>query len=153
MSGVKDFKTIEFISDWTYSTPYKGTLLPLNENIERIQQTLGLDLSGDVEPETSCIKVSRCEDEIPVQRLTPENPIIHYLEVPLFEDELDDSGQTTSMLRFRIMEDCFYACLRFYVRVDNVIVRVLDTRIFHDFTTNHMVREFWQKEATYDELR
>jgi len=50
------------------------------------------------------------------------------------------------------MKDCFYCLVRYYVRVDNVIVRILDTRIFHDFTEDHFIWEFWYKEATYDEL-
>jgi TIP41-like family len=30
MSKVKDFKQIEVISDWTYSTPYKGSVLRIS---------------------------------------------------------------------------------------------------------------------------
>ena len=26
LSGIKDFKQLEIISDWTFSTPYKGTV-------------------------------------------------------------------------------------------------------------------------------
>lgn len=37
--------------------------------------------------------------------------------------------------------------------MDGVLVRILDTRIFHDFTTNEIIREFWHKEATYDEIK
>jgi type 2A phosphatase activator TIP41 len=39
------------------------------------------------------------------------------------------------------------------LRVDGVIVRILDTRIFHDFSTNEIIREFWHKEATFAELK
>lgn len=51
------------------------------------------------------------------------------------------------------MKDCFYVLLRSYLRVDGVIVRSLDTRIFGDFGSNYMLREFQHKEATIDELR
>lgn len=85
--------------------------------------------------------------------MTPENPILHYMESELFEDELDDNGHTSSKVRFRIMADCFYVLVRYYLRVDGVLVRIYDTRIFHDFKTNEILREFWYKEATYDELR
>jgi len=71
----------------------------------------------------------------------------------LFEDELDDNGHVSSTTRFRTMKDCFYALLRSYLRVDGVIVRLFDTRIFHDFTTNYILREFQYKEATYEELQ
>lgn len=152
-SKIEDFTEIEVISDWTYSSPYKGTILYLDKSIERIKNDFDLEITLDEEPENSKISVERCEDEIPVHRLTPANPIQHYMELELFEDELDDCGHMTSKVRFRIMKDCFYALVRYYLRVDGVLVRVLDTRIFHDFSTNEILREFWYKEATYDELR
>lgn len=55
--------------------------------------------------------------------------------------------------RFRFMNDCWYVLLRSYVRVDGVRVRIFDTRIFHDYTTREILREFTHREATYDELR
>jgi len=55
--------------------------------------------------------------------------------------------------RFRIMNDCWYVLLRSYVRVDGVRVRVLDTRIFHDFSTRVILREFTHRETSFDELR
>ena len=36
MSKVKDFKQIEVISDWTYSTTYKGSLFRLSKHAKRI---------------------------------------------------------------------------------------------------------------------
>jgi hypothetical protein len=33
MSKVKDFKAIEIISDWTYSTPYKGSVKYLSNHV------------------------------------------------------------------------------------------------------------------------
>jgi type 2A phosphatase activator TIP41 len=85
--------------------------------------------------------------------LGKENPIKEYGDVHLFEDELDDSGCTMSSIRFRTMADCFYILLRFYLRVDGVCVRIFDTRIFHDYTKNYILREFQYKESTYDELK
>ena len=58
-----------------------------------------------------------------------------------------------SQCRFRVMNDCWYVLLRSYVRVDGVRVRVLDTRLFHDFSTRYILREFTHREATFDELR
>ena len=37
MSKVKDFKQIEVISDWTFSTPYKGNVHRLSKSARRIQ--------------------------------------------------------------------------------------------------------------------
>jgi len=36
MSQVKDFKALEIISDWTYSSPYKGKILKLSSAVEWI---------------------------------------------------------------------------------------------------------------------
>ena len=156
MSKIDDYSDLVIISDWTYSTPYKGTLLKLSDHIERIKESVGLDLTHEVDPdEEAKLSFERSDElsDLPVHRLTPDNPIKHYVEVPLFEDELEDSGQMSSNVRFRVMDDCFYVLLRYYVRVDEAIVRVLDTRIFHDFETNEISREFWHKECTYEQLR
>jgi type 2A phosphatase activator TIP41 len=50
------------------------------------------------------------------------------------------------------MADCCYFLLRFYLRVDQVLIRVFDTRLFHSFGDNHMTREFTHKEATYEHV-
>ena len=74
------------------------------------------------------------------------------MEVPFYEDELEDNGQTSTFVWFRSMKDCFYALAWYYLWVDNVCVWILDTWIFHDFKENFFIWEFWHKEATYDEL-
>ena len=57
-----------------------------------------------------------------------------------------------SLARFRVMKDCFYILLRYYLRVDGVEVRIMDTRIYHDFETNFIHRDFQLRENTYAEL-
>ena len=69
-------------------------------------------------------------EEIPIEMLGPENPIMHYGEVSLYEDELGDKGYTKVNVRFRVMTDCWFVLLRSYTRVDHVLVRILDTRLF-----------------------
>jgi type 2A phosphatase activator TIP41 len=71
----------------------------------------------------------------------------------MFEDELGDKGYSKSNVRFRIMDDCFFILLRSYTRVDNVLVRILDTRIFHKFGDDHLIRDFQHKECTYAKLK
>mgnify|MGYP000984645007 CR=1 FL=1 len=68
----------------------------------------------------------------------------------MFECDLEDSGYTLSIVKFRVMADCFYVLLRFYLRVDGVRVRILDTRIFHSFDTNYIIREFTHRESNYE---
>ena len=71
--------------------------------------------------------------EIPLDMLRPDNPILHYGEVVLYEDELGDKGFTKVNVRFRVMKDCFFVLLRSYTRIDHVVVRILDTRVFCRF--------------------
>ena len=123
-------KICDFGSDWTFTTPYKG-------HIEH---------SGPV-------VVERTEECIPVQRLGISNPILWGGEVIFYEAELDDCGQCKFGIRIRAMGDCFYALLRLYLRVDHVVVRIFDTRIFHGFESRYILREFQAKESTYEELR
>lgn len=43
-SKVKDFKQIEIISDWTYSTTYKGNVRYLSKHVERILKETALKI-------------------------------------------------------------------------------------------------------------
>ena len=49
MSKVKDFKQIEIISDWTYSTTLKGSIRHLSKHAEKIRKETSLDLLKGVE--------------------------------------------------------------------------------------------------------
>ena len=71
----------------------------------------------------------------------------------LYEDELGDKGFAAADVKFRIMNDCFFILLRQYVRVDHVLVRILDTRLFHEFGTNKIIRDFQHRESTHTQLR
>ena len=51
------------------------------------------------------------------------------------------------------MDDCWFVLLRSYVRLDKVMVRILDTRIFHKFGSNEVIRDFMQKESGWSELQ
>ena len=42
--------------------------------------------------------------------------------------------------------------MRCYLRVDNMIVRNIDTKIYHKFGDNYIIRNFNVKEKSYDEL-
>eukprot|EP01137_Pigoraptor_chileana_P013386 Opistho-2@66841 len=55
--------------------------------------------------------------------------------------------------RVRVMPTCFFALMRFFLRVDDVLVRIHDTRIFHEFGTASIMREYTAGERSYDELR
>lgn len=69
----------------------------------------------------------------------------HFCVFPL----LGDAGSTMSEVRFRVMGDCWFALLRHYLRVDDVLIRVVDTRFYHEFGKNYLLREFQVREDSY----
>ena len=83
----------------------------------------------------------------------PENPIKHFGQIYLFECDLEDCGYTMSQVRFRVMENCFFILFRYYIRVDGVCVRILDTRIYHEFGTNRILREFKHLESDWNHIK
>jgi type 2A phosphatase activator TIP41 len=115
-------------SDWTYTTLYKGS--PLGS-----------------------FQLAPTEESIPIHRLGMDNPILWASEIILYEDELDDNGQCKLTFRVRAMGDCLFGLLRFYLRVDHVMVRICDTRLFIDYSQNTLLREFQVKEANYEDLQ
>lgn len=153
-SKIKDYKSVNFTSDWSYSTAYKGTVRYLSTASKAIEDETNLSINFNKEAKTDNLSVVQVpEAKIPFDKLSPENPILHFGEVYLFESDLEDCGYSMSKIRFRVMADCFYILVRFYLRVDGMTVRAFDTRIFHEFGTDNIHREFQYRESSYDELR
>ncbi|KAJ3219891.1 hypothetical protein HK099_004537 [Clydaea vesicula] len=118
--------------DWTYSTNYTGTFRML-----------------DKENNHSDALFEKSDTEINVENLKKQNPILFYGEMVLFEDELADNGTAIFTLRVRVMDDCFFILLRFFLRLDNVLFRINDTRIYHEFDKTYLIKEFSSTEADY----
>ncbi|KAG0263271.1 hypothetical protein DFQ27_001846 [Actinomortierella ambigua] len=118
--------------DWTYSTKYCGSLASCADH-QRF------------EPSTT--------DTIDIEQLKKPEPILFYNENILFEDELADNGTAVLATKIRVMPSCFFILLRFFLRVDDVLFRIYDTRIYHRFGTNHVLRECSVKEDSYHATR
>ncbi|KAI8846142.1 TIP41-like family-domain-containing protein [Chytridium lagenaria] len=114
--------------DWTYSTLYKGTL----------------EGSKTFEPTT---------EQIDVERLKRPDPILFYEENVLYEDELADNGSCILNVRVRVMPSCFLVLLRYFLRIDDVLFRIHDTRVYHEFGTTSFLREFSKREVEFDAVR
>lgn len=112
--------------DWTYSQAYKGT---------------------ETEP-----RLAPTDEEIPFERLKVPNPILFFDEVSLYEDELGDNGMVTYTTKVRVMEKELLLLARVYVRVDGVIFRIRDTRVFVDFEANSVIRTYTEKEDSFDSV-
>ena len=112
--------------DWTYTTKYRGTIV-----------------GGAFEP---------TEEKIPLDKLKRPEPILFYDEAILYEDELGDNGILVYLTKIRVMPTCLLLLCRFFLRVDNVAVRIRDTRLYVDFESGHVLREHRVQEAAYDEV-
>ncbi|KAH7103070.1 type 2A phosphatase activator TIP41 [Auriculariales sp. MPI-PUGE-AT-0066] len=118
--------------DWTYTTTYSGHSAP---------QSVVWQAASPSEPSHT----------IPLAELTRRDPILYYAQTTLYEDELHDNGSSLVLCRVRVMPGCLFALVRFVLRVDNVLFRVHDTRIYHSLASNPplVVREISGWEAPY----
>ncbi|KAL4434081.1 hypothetical protein ABPG75_000522 [Micractinium tetrahymenae] len=97
-------------------------------------------------------------EAIPRALLTSRDPILYYDELPLYESELDDHGSSRMSLKVRVMPRCWYVLLRFWLRVDHVLVRLRETRVFCQFDSPpppaaRVLREVRHHEGTFADLR
>eukprot|EP00795_Rhopilema_esculentum_P017240 gene17240-8801_t len=97
--------------DWTFTTDYRGTI---------------------VSKDPSSYKVHETTEIIDLNKLKIKEQIYFYEDVILFEDELADNGMASLNIKIRVMAGAFFALLRFFLRVDNVLVRINDTRLYHE---------------------
>ncbi|KAK3176946.1 hypothetical protein OEA41_008272 [Lepraria neglecta] len=115
--------------DWSYSTDYKGTLQRDSPNFE---------------PSTKAI---------PLELLKRPDPILFFDEVMLYEDEMADNGITLYSCKIRVMPQRLLLLCRFFMRLDNVLLRIRDTRIYVEFGTGEVIREYVAKEEKYEVVR
>uniref|UniRef100_H3D9R6 TIP41-like protein n=2 Tax=Tetraodon nigroviridis TaxID=99883 RepID=H3D9R6_TETNG len=117
--------------DWTYTTDYRGTLIG----------------------EDPQIQVTKTTERIDLERLKAREQIMFFDEVLLFEDELHDHGVSMLSVKIRVMPTSFFLLLRFFLRVDRVLIRINDTRLYHEAGKNYMLREFSTRESKIEELK
>ncbi|CAP68883.1 uncharacterized protein PODANS_7_8490 [Podospora anserina S mat+] len=118
--------------DWSYTTSYRGTETP--------------GLGGQ--------KLQRDDKaRIPVELLQRRDPILFADEVVLYESELDDNGVSVLTVKVRVMEQRMLVLCRFFLRLDNVLVRVRDTRVYVDFGEERVVREYTAREGEFAEVK
>ncbi|XP_075433118.1 TIP41-like protein isoform X1 [Ascaphus truei] len=116
--------------DWTYTTDYKGTFI-------------GDNLVFSVVPTT---------ERIDTEKLKAREQIVFFEEVLLFEDELHDHGVSSLSVKIRVMPSSFFLLLRYFLRVDGVLIRMNDTRLYHEVDKNFMLREYTSRESKVSKL-
>jgi type 2A phosphatase activator TIP41 len=116
--------------DWSYSTDYRGTVE-------------GKPFSSTTEP-------------IPFELLKRPDPILFFEEVVLYESELDDNGISILSCKLRVMPERMLLLCRLFMRLDNVLFRIRDTRVYVDFKAAKVTREYSateEKFATVKEVK
>lgn len=117
--------------DWTFTTDYKGTLTGKEEIVFQVEPT---------------------KERIDLEQLKVKEKIYFYEDIILYEDELADNGIAKLNVKMRVMQGGFFLLLRFFLRVDGVLVRINDTRIHHKAGTSYMLREYSSKERKVADL-
>lgn len=115
--------------DWSYSTEYQGTLAP------------------DAPP------FEPTDKPIPVELLKRPDPILFFDDVVLYEDELADNGIAMLSCKIRVMPERLLLLSRFFMRLDHVLIRLRDTRVYVDFEKREIIREYQAKECEYEKVR
>jgi len=71
----------------------------------------------------------------------------------LYEDELADNGITMLSCKIRVMPDRLLLLCRFFMRLDDVLFRIRDTRVFVEFATGEVIREYTAREEQFEKVR
>ncbi|XP_036358227.1 TIP41-like protein isoform X1 [Octopus sinensis] len=112
--------------DWTFTTDYKGSLFSKDSNL--------------------AISVIPTSERINLEKLKQREKILFYQDILLFEDELADNGASKLSVKIRVMPSGVFILLRFFLRVDNVLVRINDTRLYHEAGTDFLLREYSSRD-------
>lgn len=115
--------------DWSYSTDYKGTT---NSRTRLFEPSMS---------------------PIPLELLKRPDPILFFDEVMLYEDEMADNGITLLSCKIRVMPARLLLLCRFFMRLDNVLLRIRDTRVYVEFDSGEVIREHLEKEEDYEVVR
>lgn len=140
-SSAHDIREVVKPYDWSYSTTYTGTEAP------------GAGAAGAAAAEAKLSRPAASTTQIPLELLKRRDPILFFDEVVLFESELDDNGISVYSVKVRVMEQRMLLLARLYMRLDNVVVRVRDTRVYVDFGSEEVIREYTIKEDSFANVK
>ncbi|KAL3621103.1 TIP41-like protein [Castilleja foliolosa] len=132
--------------DYTFTTPYCGSA-----SVEKSDESE----SGAPEERSCNPHWVDCQEKIDMVALASKEPILFYDEVVLYEDELADNGVSLLTVKVRVMPSGWFLLLRFWLRVDGVLIRLRDTRMncgFREGTEPVILRESCWREATFKAL-
>mmetsp|Transcript_62459 Transcript_62459/g.103906 ORF Transcript_62459/g.103906 Transcript_62459/m.103906 type:complete len:323 (+) Transcript_62459:95-1063(+) len=152
LEGSRDF-------DWTFSTNYAGDC---DYNAPRIPHARSRGKDPDGKHSGSSGSDGGSEQllwlphrgrglDMTLLRRT-DLPILCFVDLTLYSDDLRAFGESELRLRLRIMPQCFFILMRHWLRVDGVLIRQRDTRVFHKFGENRIIRAQRLSEAALPPL-
>lgn len=129
--------------DWSYSTTYRGSSTTDNAESAPALAPVGPDPADPRKP----------AKQIPLELLKRRDPILFFDDVVLYESELDDNGISMLSVKTRVHEHRMLLLCRLFMRLDHVVARVRDTRVYVDFDEDEVIREYTVKEGSYADLK
>jgi type 2A phosphatase activator TIP41 len=117
--------------DWSYSTDFKGH-------------------THSPDPALVWQPTDQSKHPIRTDLLSRPDPILFYDDVIFYEDELADNGIAIFSCKVRVMAERLLLLCRFFLRLDGVLVRVRDTRIYIELASKTVIRQYTAKEESYD---
>uniref|UniRef100_A0A7S0RYW5 TIP41-like protein n=1 Tax=Chlamydomonas leiostraca TaxID=1034604 RepID=A0A7S0RYW5_9CHLO len=140
-------KAVQLEYDWTFTTPYTGTVVPTQRAHEPTgpgdvghysssssSTASGSGGAGDAQaPVQAQVQLPEWEEtseQIDRALLMERDPILFFDEVVLYESDLDDNGVAQMSAKLRVMPRAWLLLLRFWLRVDGCMVRVREARLF-----------------------
>jgi type 2A phosphatase activator TIP41 len=88
-----------------------------------------------------------------LDKLRRPDPILFFDEVDLYEDELGDNGMSLLSIKIRVMPARLLLLSRFFLRLDDVIFRIRDTRVYVEFESGQVIRDFTSMEGLYTTVK
>ncbi|KAJ3353073.1 hypothetical protein HDU83_007228 [Entophlyctis luteolus] len=153
--GEADFVKVSYSKEWTekrleYHEKAHG-------KISKIPKPYDWTYTPQKYNGTTTANFTKTKSKLDMELLKRNEPILWYDEVVLYEDELSDNG--SCLLNARVVSSgtsahdiCFLLLLRFFLRIDNVLFRIHDTRVFHSFDSRVVLREISTRECSYERV-
>lgn len=162
-AGIKD---VVRPYDWSYSTTYRGSVVPPSSrapppppgpaatendtNTEESKKSSEQEVEG---AQKNKFEFTPSNNPIPIELLKRRDPILFFDEVMLYESELDDNGISIFSVKLRVHERRMLLLARLFMRLDNVVVRIRDTRVYVDFAAEEVTRECTAKELGFEDVK
>ncbi|ETW10506.1 hypothetical protein, variant 1 [Aphanomyces invadans] len=88
------------------------------------------------------------EHDIPLDKLREHATILFYDHICLFEDDIRDLGEVELIVKIRVMPFGFLVLCRYFARMDDKMIKLRDSRYYHEFGTDVVLRDFEIREST-----